>query len=390
MPKRKLIEVALPLEAINRESAREKSIRHGHPSTLHLWWARRPLAACRAVLFASLVDDPSSHPDRFPTEADQEVERQRLFTLIEKLVPWEATADPRSSKRHARRSRRRAPTARRRARPLLGRRLDPSRSTASRPRRPRERPQSGCRLITKALVELPPRVRRPPAGPPGRGAASEAGWTGARGLAEDVRLYGAWMRDEAAERIGHLYPDAMFTDGTTAPVIAWLWARTVRCPNPACGATMPLVSTYTLATKPGKRRWLAPEVDRGAKTVHFCVSATTANVRHDQGRSGIAVPLPRMRRGDRGGLCAIRGPGGPDRQAGSRAGRRRRRRPHLSRRDRCGRATRRHRHTRRSARRLHQRTGARGPSHRLRPHRMVRPLHFAPTHRAYHVRRPRL
>jgi putative DNA methylase len=91
--RRKLIEVALPLEGINRESAREKSIRHGHPSTLHLWWARRPLAACRAVLFASLVDDPSAHPERFATEDEQERERQRLFALLEALVPWEATAD---------------------------------------------------------------------------------------------------------------------------------------------------------------------------------------------------------------------------------------------------------------------------------------------------------
>src|SRR6476646_2899811 len=91
--RKKLIEVALPLEAINRESAREKSIRHGHPSTLHLWWARRPLAACRAVLFASLVDDPSAHPDRVPTEEAQERERQRLLALIEALVAWEATAD---------------------------------------------------------------------------------------------------------------------------------------------------------------------------------------------------------------------------------------------------------------------------------------------------------
>src|SRR2546421_2699107 len=86
--KKKLIEVALPLEAINKASAKEKSIRHGHPSTLHLWWARRPLAACRAVLFASLVDDPSSLPDRFPTEADQERERERLFRIIERLVIW--------------------------------------------------------------------------------------------------------------------------------------------------------------------------------------------------------------------------------------------------------------------------------------------------------------
>src|ERR1700687_1258701 len=87
--KRKLIEVALPPGASNKEAAGEKSIRHGHPSTLHLWWARRPLAACRAVLFASLVDDPSAHPDRFPTDAMQEAERKRLFTIIEQLVKWE-------------------------------------------------------------------------------------------------------------------------------------------------------------------------------------------------------------------------------------------------------------------------------------------------------------
>src|SRR5262245_63015563 len=91
--KKKLIEVALPLEAINKESAREKSIRHGHPSTLHLWWARRPLAACRAVLFAQLVDDPSSHPERFPDEEAQAVERKRLFELIEELVVWENAND---------------------------------------------------------------------------------------------------------------------------------------------------------------------------------------------------------------------------------------------------------------------------------------------------------
>src|SRR5438132_4898037 len=87
--RKKLIEVALPLEAINRESAREKSIRHGHPSTLHLWWARRPLAACRAILFASYVDDPSAHPDEFRTEEAQKAERERLFKIIEDLVKWE-------------------------------------------------------------------------------------------------------------------------------------------------------------------------------------------------------------------------------------------------------------------------------------------------------------
>jgi len=93
MPSRKLIEVALPLDAINKASAREKSIRHGHPSTLHLWWARRPLAAARAVIFAQMVDDPSAHPERFPTEEAQEQERQRLFRLIEELVKWENTTN---------------------------------------------------------------------------------------------------------------------------------------------------------------------------------------------------------------------------------------------------------------------------------------------------------
>jgi putative DNA methylase len=87
--RKKLIEVALPLEAINIASAREKSIRHGHPSTLHLWWSRKPLATCRAVLFASLVDDPSEHPERFPTEKEQEQERLRLFQLMEQLITWE-------------------------------------------------------------------------------------------------------------------------------------------------------------------------------------------------------------------------------------------------------------------------------------------------------------
>lgn len=274
-PKRKLIEVALPLEAINRESAREKSIRHGHPSTLHLWWARRPLAACRAVLFSSLVDDPSAHPDRFPTEADQEVERQRLFTLIEKLVPWEATADPKILRAAQDEIAASCPDG---PPPVL----DPFSGGGS---IPLEAQRLGLDvrasdlnpvavLIAKALVELPPKFAgRPPVHPEAE-LRSDAGWTGARGLAEDVRRYGAWMREEARARIGHLYPDATLPDGTKAPVIAWLWARTVTCPNPACGAKMPLVSTYKLGTKKGKERWLAPHVDEAAKVVTFRVSTT--------------------------------------------------------------------------------------------------------------------
>jgi putative DNA methylase len=275
MSKRKLIEVALPLEAINRESAREKSIRHGHPSTLHLWWARRPLAACRAVLFASLVDDPSANPDRFPTEDAQEVERQRLFRLIEELVRWEATANAKILKAARDEIAASCPDG---PPPLL----DPFSGGGS---IPLEGQRLGLDvrasdlnpiavLITKALVELPPRFAgRTPVHPDAE-LRSSAGWSGARGLADDIRRYGAWMREEAKRQIGHLYPDATPTDGRAVPVIAWLWARTMTCPNPACGARMPLVSTYKLSTKPGRERWIAPDIIAGAKTVSFRVSTT--------------------------------------------------------------------------------------------------------------------
>jgi putative DNA methylase len=275
MPIRKLIEVALPLEAINRESSREKSIRHGHPSMLHLWWARRPLAACRAVLFASLVDDPSAHPDRFPTEADQEIERQRLFALMEELVRWEASSDPvilAAARAEIDASCPGGPP------PLL----DPFSGGGS---IPLEGQRLGLDvrasdlnpvavLITEALVELPPRFAgRPPIHPEAE-LRSAAGWTGARGLADDVRRYGAWMREEARQRIGHLYPDVTLPGGRALPAIAWLWARTMSCPNPACGATMPLVSTYKLSSKPGKEHWLVPDVDAETKSVSFRVSTT--------------------------------------------------------------------------------------------------------------------
>src|SRR5687767_13850026 len=201
--RKKLIEVALPLEAINRESAREKAIRHGHPSTLHLWWARRPLAACRAVLFASLVDDPSSRPEEFPTEEAQDRERQRLFRLIEELVKWQNSTNETV---------------------LAAARAEILRSTDGNPPPvldpfcgggsiPLEAQRLGLKahgsdlnpvpvLITKALIEIPPKFAgRPPvneiwqAKKPSEKAASV--WTGAQGLAEDVRYFGEWMRDEA-------------------------------------------------------------------------------------------------------------------------------------------------------------------------------------------------
>src|SRR5512136_586862 len=197
--RKKLIEVALPLEAINKESAREKSIRHGHPSTLHLWWARRPLAACRAVLFASIVDDPSSRPEEFPTEEAQEKERQRLFRIIERLVLWENT----NNEEVLNEARREILKATDGHPPPL---LDPFCGGGS---IPLEAQRLGLEayasdlnpvavLITKALVEIPPKLaNRPPVHPAKDKALFQREWPGAQGLAEDVRYYGKWLSQEA-------------------------------------------------------------------------------------------------------------------------------------------------------------------------------------------------
>lgn len=275
--KRKLIEVALPLEAINRESAREKSIRRGHPSTLHLWWARRPLAACRAVLFASLVDDPSSYPEQFPDENAQEQERNRLFGILERLVKWENVNNP-TVLEEARQEILKATGGN--PPPVL----DPFCGGGS---IPLETQRLGLEahasdlnpvavLITKALIEIPPKfANQPPVNPEARKRLKvKNAWQGAHGLAEDVRAYGEWMHDEAEKRIGHLYPKVKLPadqGGRTATVIAWLWARTVKCPNPACGAQMPLVRSFELSTKGHKKAWVEPQIDKRKKTVTFCV-----------------------------------------------------------------------------------------------------------------------
>ncbi len=264
--KPKLIEVALPLEDINRESAREKSIRHGHPSTLHLWWARRPLAACRAVLFAQLVDDPSAHPEKFLTEEAQKAERDRLHGIISRLVVWENIHDEdlfKEAHEEILKSTGGNPP------PIL----DPFAGGGS---IPLEAQRLGLEahasdlnpvavLINKALIEIPPKFAgRPPVFP---GAAGDRmSWPGATGLAEDVRQYGKWMRDEAEKRIGHLYPKVKIS-GVEATVIAWIWARTVTCPNPACAGTMPLVRSFWLGKKKGRERYVVPIPD--GKRVRF-------------------------------------------------------------------------------------------------------------------------
>jgi putative DNA methylase len=275
--KRKLIEVSLPLEAINKESAREKSIRQGHPSTLHLWWSRKPLATARAVLFASLVDDPSEHPELFPTEEAQDKERQRLFDMIEKLVHWENAGDE-------------ALLAQ--AREEIGRYaegglppvLDPFCGGGS---IPYEAQRLGLKayagdlnpvavLITKAMIEIPARFSgMTPINPEARVKLDRnMKRKGASGLAEDVAYYGRWMRDEAYGRIGQFYPEIDLPDeygGGKASAIAWIWARTVKCPNPACGCEMPLTSKFWLSKKKGKEAWIEPVANRVAKTMEYRV-----------------------------------------------------------------------------------------------------------------------
>ncbi|TNH40967.1 DUF1156 domain-containing protein [Paracoccus haeundaensis] len=270
--KKKLIEVAIPLEAINAASAREKSIRHGHPSTLHLWWARRPLAACRAVLFAQLVDDPSSHPDQFPTHEDQERERQRLFAIIEDLVKWENSTNEEVLER-ARAEIRRSCGG------VLPPVYDPFSGGGSIPLEAQRLglPAYGSDLnpvavmIGKAMIEIPPKFKdMPPIHP---GIKDRSFYRNAEGLAEDVKYYGEWMREKAWERIGHLYPQVDLPKeygGGKATVIAWIWARTVPSPDPAfADVQVPIASSFLLSSKTGKEAWIEPIVDRQAKTITY-------------------------------------------------------------------------------------------------------------------------
>ena len=261
---KKLIEVALPLEKINAESAREKSIRHGHPSTLHLWWARRPLAAARAVIWSSLVDDPSSHPELFPTEEAQNTERKRLFQILENLVLWENSNNEeviKAAKNEIQRS----------TNGNLPALLDPFAGGGA---IPLEAQRLGLEahahdlnpvavMINKAMIEITPKFAdMPPVNPDDRINRADSTWKGAQGLAADIRYYGTWMKEEAFRRIGHMYPKVNVPKeqgGGEVVVIAWIWARYTTCPNPACGCEIPLVSSYILSKK-GNIAWAEPVV----------------------------------------------------------------------------------------------------------------------------------
>ena len=313
--RKKLIEVNIPLQAINVESAKDASLTHGHPSTLHRYWARRPLAACRAVIFASMVDDPSECEDEFPTEPEQNAERNRLHNIIKRLVIWKTCNDENllAEARYeiaysaARNSGENLNVFREKFKndpkavlnylrdhcPAI---YDPFCGGGS---IPLEAQRLGLRarasdlnplpvLLNKAMIELPPKFHdqnpvNPDADPLGMFTGTgrnrtRAPWRGTAGLADDIRYYGAWMREEAYKRIGHLYPKAQLSDGTSATVVAWLWARTIPCSNPACGLQMPLVKSFQLSKKRGNEHWVKPIVNRETNTISWVVQTNSEGV----------------------------------------------------------------------------------------------------------------
>lgn len=321
----------MPLEKINEASAREKSIRHGHPSTLHLWWARRPLAACRAVLFAQLVDDPSGYVDTLLRDAETrtvaerelnarlsdrekrrhegktlpaddkeitlediaiELERKRLFDIIEELVIWENSTNEEVLER-----------ARAEIRRSCGGELppvyDPFSGGGSIPLEAQRLglPAYGSDLnpvavmIGKAMIEIPPKFKdKLPVHPGGK---ERNHYRNAEELAEDVRYYGEWMREKAFERIGYLYPQVDLSKeygGGKATVIAWIWARTVPSPDPAFSDVhVPLVSNFLVSSKTGKETWIEPIVDRAAKSITYGIRTKGTKAEIAKAKEGTAA-----------------------------------------------------------------------------------------------------
>lgn len=313
---KKLIEVALPLDDINAAAAREKSIRHGHPSTLHLWWARRPLAAARAVIFAQMVNDPGyQQGEGFKYGVNKQEaakKREKLFNILRELVKWENTNNEAvlNQARAAIWESWREICDLNKDHPQAAELFNPEQLPgfhdpfAGGGALPLEAQRLGLEshasdlnpvavTINKAMIEIPPKFAgREPVGPlpacdklSKKKATKDAfeDWSGAKGLAEDVRRYGGWMREEALKRIGHLYPKVVITEamvterpdlapylGEELTVIAWLWARTVNSPNPAFShVDVPLVSSFILSSKAGKEAYVEPVV--GGDSYQFTV-----------------------------------------------------------------------------------------------------------------------
>ncbi|HMR94385.1 MAG TPA: DUF1156 domain-containing protein [Microthrixaceae bacterium] len=317
--------MALPLATINEQSAREKSVRHGHPSTLHLWWARRPLAAARAVIWASLVDDPSADPDLSPSE--QEVERARLFRILEQLVRWENSNDPlvlEAAKAEIDRCFPGGPP------PIL----DPFGGGGAIPLEAQRLGLDALSgdlnpvavLIQKAMIEIPSRfAARPPVSP--EIETNLRTWQRAQGLAADVEAFGLWMSEEARRRIGDLYPDATGSNGERFTPIAWIWARTVESPDPTWKGAVPLVASWVLSQKPGKPKvWVEPVVDPQTQSVTYRIRhggepALARTVERGNATciaTGSAIPKAYIKEAGRNGslgadLMAVVGEGSPGR-----------------------------------------------------------------------------
>jgi len=298
---KKLIEVALPLDDINRACAHEKMPGIGpHPRGIHLWWARRPLAAARAVLFAQLVNDPGYQRELGygVNKKEAEIKREKLFQIIRDLVKWENT----NSEEVLERARQaiweswRETCHLNRNHPQAVELFNPEKLPAFHDpfagggAIPLEAQRLGLEsyasdlnpvavMINKAMIEIPPKFTgTAPVGPLPEGEEYTSNyaddWSGARGLAEDVRRYGHWMREEAFKRIGHLYPKVRITaemvaerpdlkacEGEELKVIAWLWARTVKSPSPAFSdVDVPLVRSFVLSSKNGKEAWVEPVI----------------------------------------------------------------------------------------------------------------------------------
>ena len=304
---KKLIEVSLPLDAINAACVREKSIRHGHPSTLHLWWARRPLAAARAVLFASLVNDPGYINKEFRhgvNKKEAEKKRQALFDIIKDLVVWENSNNPDVLKRaHDAIMESWRETCRyNKDHPQAAGLFNPEKLPAFHDpfagggAIPLEAMRLGMKsyasdlnpvpvLINKAMIEIPPKFRdKKPSGPLPEGESEDiAAGAGNSGLAEDIRRYGLWMLKKAREKIGRFYPEVEITEelakdradlkgliGQKLSVIAWIWARTVKSPNPLyANVDVPLASTFVLSKKVGNEAYVEPVILGGGASTHL-------------------------------------------------------------------------------------------------------------------------
>ncbi len=276
--RRKLIEVALPLAEVNDASAYDKLPGIGaHPKNMHQWWARLPLPTARAVLFASLVDDPSwTAGSSEKSILEQDAERERLFQILRRLLSKKVSSE---TFEEARRELVKAcagelpavfdPFCGGGSIPLEAQRLGfPAIAADLNP---------VAVLLTQAWIDLP--LRFAATAPVNRDARRQmkvqtGGWRGAKGLAHDVQYYGRWIRDQAEKRIGHLYPKASLPPelgGGQTAVITWLWARTVQCPDPSCRATTPLARSFMLSSKNARQAWVRPIVDRSSRRVRFSV-----------------------------------------------------------------------------------------------------------------------